>query len=286
MTKSFHTLTEQRELLTKRGMLVGDEEAAERWLYNTNYYRISGYARQFQVAPRAGKNEFEQGVTFERVMGLLQLDDEFRTLLLEALTVVEISIRSRFAYEAGSIHGDQAFYLDENQYLDITPDLHKTISRMRSDLLRPKLATVQRYRNGDDLSGVPIWVAIESMTFGILARMIQYFDDSAASRATAHSLSLPWQGFQSTVHAFAVLRNLCAHHGQLWHRRLDITAPVLNKDKRFEPKYLANGPYGTIIALKRFMRAIDHTTAWPSRVDAHLLRDHEYATGIYSPAPR
>ena len=286
MTKPFQTLAEQRETLAKRGLLIGDEQAAERWLHDTNYYRFSGYARQFQIAPRAGRNEFEQGVTFERVIGLLRFDDEFRVLLQEALTIVEISVRSRFAHEAGRVNGDQAFYLDETFYLDITPDLPKAIGKMRSELLRPKLITVERYRDGDDLSKVPIWVAIELVTFGMLARMIQYFDDPTPARATAQSLSLPWQGFQSTLHAFAVLRNLCAHHGQIWHRRLDITAPVLKKDKRFEPEYQANGPYGTIVALKRFVRAIDRTTTWPSRVDAHLLRDSEYAAGIYSPAPR
>lgn len=216
MNKPFLTVPQQLELLESRGLGM-DIPSPDRALYDANYYRLSGYARQFQTDPKRGDNTFEPGSSLGRIVDLMRFDDALRRLLFEGLTIVETTMRSRFAHEAGRVHGNRAFYLEHESYLGITPNLGGHISKMESELRRPS-PTVARYRNGPDLSAVPIWVAVEVVSFGMLARMVQYFEDPAAARATAESLSVPWIGFQSTVHAFAVLRNACAHHAQLWHR--------------------------------------------------------------------
>jgi abortive infection bacteriophage resistance protein len=284
--KPFLTLAEQRRLLCERGLDMLDGETAEQLLYDLNYYRISGYARQFQRAPSSGDENFEPGARLERVVILLRLDSDLRALLFEALSRIEVTVRSRFAHEAGRVHGSSAFYLERDQYLSITPGLDEHLAKARAELLRPRLATVARYRDGTDLSRVPIWVAVEHLSFGMLARMVQYFEDSTPARATAHSLSVPWTGFQSTAHALAVLRNVCAHHGQLWNRRVDIVAPVHKKDRRGERSFDNGSVYSSIIAVKRWMRAIDRQSAWSERLDALLDQDAEFEEGIVRPKPR
>lgn len=286
MNKPFLTVPQQLELLKARGLEI-DLPSPDRALYDANYYRFSGYARQFQADPSRGDNTFESGTSLARIMNLMRIDDALRRLLFEGLTIVETTMRSRFAHEAGRVHGNRAFYLEHDSYLDITPNLGGHVSKLESELRRPS-PSVARYRSGGDLSAVPIWVAVEVVSFGMLARMIQYFEDSAAARATAESLSVPWIGFQSTVHAFAVLRNACAHHAQLWHRPSGIPAAPAKKDRRFEPPYDANGRslYAAVIALKRYLAAIDRHADFPRRVDELLAADALYAEGIYFPRPR
>ncbi len=286
MAKPFLTIDQQAGLLRDRGLVINDEAAAKELLYRVNYYRLSGYARQFQVNPRSGANEFERGSQIERIAELIELDTKLRALLIEALTEIEIGVRSRFAYEAGLRLGPDAFYLEPEKYLDITPDLRSHITKIERELSRPKLRTVERYRNGDDLSGVPIWVAVESITFGALAKLMWYLEDPTATQVTADRLSLQRTGFASAIHSFAVLRNVCAHHGQLWHRSFDVQFATLPKEKRREPKHLPGSAYTGIIVAKRFLRAMGRAEDWGDRVDA-LLASHEvFRAGILEPAPR
>jgi abortive infection bacteriophage resistance protein len=214
-------------------------------------------------------------------------DEALRRLLSTALVEVELTIRARFAHSAASVHGEAAFYLDRRRYLPITRDLDTHIGGLERELRRPS-PMVARYRRGDDLSMVPIWVAIELMSFGTLARMIQYLDDPTPAKKTAETLSLPWTGFQSTVHALAVLRNACAHHSQLWHGRFSIVAAPARKDRRGERACAGNdgSVYATIAALKRYMRAIDKERgeAFGTALEELLDDDPEHAEGITFPS--
>jgi abortive infection bacteriophage resistance protein len=287
MDKPHLSLTAQRELLRSRGLELGSDEETDRALYDRSYYRISGYARQFQVDPKDGRNDFIPGTSLAQILELMDLDEELRKLLFSGLTEVELSVRSRFAHEAAGILGADAFYLRPESYLRITPDLDAHVTSIERELRRPSV-TVSRYRSGDDLSRVPVWVAIEMVSFGVLARMVQYLEDSTPARRTAQSLSLPWTGFQPTIHALAVLRNGCAHHAQLWHRRSNIVAAPEKKDLRNEREYAKNAGsiYATIIALKRYTRALDRHSPFGERVDELLDRNASFADGVCFPSAR
>ncbi|WP_181032909.1 hypothetical protein [Clavibacter michiganensis] len=58
MDKPHLSLAAQRELLRSRGLELASDEETDRALYDRGYYRISGYARQFQVDPRDARNDF------------------------------------------------------------------------------------------------------------------------------------------------------------------------------------------------------------------------------------
>ncbi|MFC4372463.1 Abi family protein [Citricoccus nitrophenolicus] len=95
---------------------------------------------------------------------------------------------------------------------------------------RSKSPTIARYTaDSGSLEDVPVWVAVEVLSFGSIAKMVQYLQDDYPARAVASSYSVKWAGFQSTIHSLAVLRNVCAHHAQIWHRKLDIQCPTNRK---------------------------------------------------------
>lgn len=279
------TIDKQLDLLASRGLLVEDRVSASRDLLNTNYYRLSGYARQFQTGPVAN-NQFSPGTTFDGLMVAHDRDVELSSALLDALCVVERSLRARYAHFLALELGEQAFYLEPGHYLPITPRLGTFIDKLTGELDRSKTRTVERYRQGEDFSAVPIWVAIEVVSFGSMSKMLQYLARDAPARALAASYSVPWDGFQSTVHSLAVLRNRCAHHGQLWHRRLDVQTPVQRKLRRHEPDFDPQGPYAAIIAVKRLLTSITKDDPRVSRLIAFFDDDHWTRAGFLFPAPR
>ncbi|MFP3465941.1 Abi family protein [Leifsonia sp. SIMBA_070] len=286
MLKPFLTLDHQVILLRSRGLHIGDPDEAAALLHRLNYYRVSGYGRQFQRAPSRGDDRFDTGSSLSRIQEMAELDAQLRALLTEALVEIEIGVRSRFAYEAGRESGPYAFYLDEASYLDITPGLRGHIAKIERELSRPRLRTVQRYRVGDDLSAVPIWVAIEHMTFGALAKTLWYLATPVPALRTADALGVQRSGFGSTVHSFAVLRNVCSHHGQLWHRSFDVMFSTLAKEKRRESPHAPASTYSGIVAAKRFLRAMGRDDDWSERVDALLASDPGFREGILLPQPR
>lgn len=273
--------------MTGRGLEVVDREMATRTLFNSSYYRLSGYARQFQVSPRSATGQtFEPGTTFETVVAAHDHDEQLSALLLDALCVIERSLRARFAYHLAHQHGNQAFYLDPVSYLAVTPHLSSFLDKLEGELSRARRPTVARYAVADDYSAVPVWVALEVFSFGSMSKILEYLVDDRAARAVAASYSVPWGGFTSTVHSLAVLRNTCAHHGQLWHRRLDVQTPVQRKTRRHEPAFDSQGPYAAVIAIKRFLLAIDPADQRAARVRDFFESGSPFVSGFLSPAPR
>ncbi|MEW6924277.1 Abi family protein [Trueperella pyogenes] len=276
-------LSQQAELLVQRGLIVADLCQLEDFLRVNNYYRFSGYAREFQESPREQKNAFVRGITLDRIRDLMELDRQLRQLILDALERIEVTTRSAFAYESGKTYGEGAFYLEKENYLDKTPDLEIHLNKIRSQLMRSGQPAVARYRDGDNLSRVPIWVAVETLSFGTLAKMCQYLRDDHAVKATADSLSIQKTSFSDTLHAFSNLRNRCAHYDQLWNRSFDIAFKVLPKETKNAPTFKHPGSYGGILVIRRWLRSFDQSSDWFDRVTDLLEINSEYREGILNP---
>ena len=78
----------QVTLLAGRGLVIDDEAACAVFLAATNYYRFSGYARYFQVAPDKGDDQFKPGTTFQAIREIHDSDETLRGLLGQPLAVL------------------------------------------------------------------------------------------------------------------------------------------------------------------------------------------------------
>jgi abortive infection bacteriophage resistance protein len=284
--KPAKTLDEQVALVVERGLDVRDVARAKAFLLNTNYYRLSGYMRQFQRDPAGHDDNFVEGARFDDVARAYEFDVKLSQVLLRDLCVVERSVRARFAYHLAQVHGELAFYLERSSYMDVMPKRDEFVGKLVGELERSRRQTVRRYVVGGDYSNVPVWVAVEEMSFGALSNMLQYLLDDEPARLTAASYSHQWAGFQSTIHSLAVLRNRCAHHGQIWHRRLDKQTPIQRKRLRHEPEFDVQGPYAAIIAVKRLLAQIEGESYNAGKYAAFLGASPELAVGVYFPRPQ
>ena len=95
--------SQQIELLTSRGLAISDKAAAESFLRQINYYRLSAYAKVF-YQPQSGE-VFIPGTRFEQVQSLYEFDRALRSLIDEALEPIEISMRTGLAYRLAHKYG-------------------------------------------------------------------------------------------------------------------------------------------------------------------------------------
>lgn len=300
--KPFKTLDELVALLTvDRGLSCDNPDELREFLSRTNYYRLSGYARQFQVSPRYGDNRFVQGSSFEQIRMIMSLDDELRSHLMQSLAVVEIGIRAALAYQYGKTYGATAFYLDTDFYrdeqsrvrdipLDIVKGIIRDFSRSRSPMLQRYVGETKPEDNLESqiayYSKVPIWVAVELVSFGKISNMLSNYADIAPAKEAAKSFEIQWDPFASTVHALHYLRNMCAHHRQLWNRRPDVQCTVQKKQRPRRVSFELNSFYSHIIMLNLYRKKLDGDSDQAEAIARILDSSQIYGKGIMDPRPK
>ena len=300
--KPFKTIDEMSSLLVqRRGLVCSSIDELKNFLERVNYYRFSGYAREFQHAPKYGDNNFMDGVSFQQIVNLMEMDSKLRHLLLEQLGIIEIAIRAKIAYEYGHDYGNTAYYLDIDNYNEgNNPSVDRPFSIVQgilSDLERDKSRMLGRYADSSIISNdfdskckryrnVPIWVAVEVLSFGRISNMITYIKDINPAKRVAASLGVQWGPFADVIHSFSVMRNLCAHHRQLWNRRMDIKCPVQKKLRPRNIHFTSTSPYAHIIMTNYYRSKIDGDTSVANQINDLLKRNYEFAEGIYRPNPK
>lgn len=281
-----------RLLIQDRGLICPDVNELRKFLSRTNYYRFSGYARDFQENPKKGKNSFIDNTSFQDINKLINLDAKLRILLTEQLSVIEIAIRAKLAHEFGNEYGSSAYYLDCNTYAN--QDLAKNfiIPGILSDLDHDKSRIVQHYSKKnfstrfEKYQDVPIWVAVEVLSFGRISNMISYSKNIEVTKRVAKSLGVQWKPFSSVVHSLHVLRNLCAHHRQLWNRPMRIQCPVQKKLRPKEIKFDSKSLYAHILMANHYRKVIDGDTSIAEQIQELLDKNDVFAKGIYLPHPK
>lgn len=229
-TKPFLTFPEQLALLKSRGLTVADEEMAIRQLSHVGYNRLHGYLSQWCVVterePEGRVEHYENGCAMENALALYAFDRRLRLSLMDAIERIEVALKVQIAYALGK-HGPLA-YLDQT-YLgsactgrrpNATEDNFQYLCRMnRASVDGSTEAIAKRMRDHYD-SEPPVWVATELWDLGLLCHVYDIMmvpdriEVAAAFEVPTYLMLASWIG--SIRH----VRNICAHHSQLYQRSL------------------------------------------------------------------
>ncbi len=136
---------------------------------------------------------------------------------------------------------------------------------------------MSRYRE------VPIWVAVEVMSFGRISNMLVYMKEITSAKKVAENIGVQWGPFSETIHSFSVLRNICAHWMQLWNRTLDIQCHVPKKYRPRNIKFTPNSMYAAIIMLNHYRLKIDGNNDIGDTIEKMLNDNPEFGNGIRNP---
>lgn len=275
MSKPAFTYQQQLDQLKSRGLDVPDEPFALHVLEHHNYYRLSAYRFSFTVP--GNPDQFRPGITFNQLWDLYHFDRSLRQLVMEACKRVEISTRSRWAYELGHQLGALA-YLENAHFSD--PLIHaRTLTKLDAEMCRSKEEFIRHHKSILSMPWPPAWVVAEVASFGNVSNLIGQLKAPSLRQSIADSYQLDETVLCSLLHHFCVLRNTAAHHSRLWNRKFTVTFQLpKRKPPHLHPNF--HSPPGTgnfrrihnsLILLVHLLQCIEPTTHWPERL-IRLLR--------------
>ena len=257
MPKVFRTIDEQLDILRGRGLSVPDDvvEEAKDFLIKNNYYRISGYSLTLR-----NHDVFYPSASFQNIMDIYNYDRELRNVLLWAIELIEVNIKSRYAYFFSKKYGGLG-YLDSSHYTD--SDRHAAIINRANDSIEKRLnheAYLQHYVNELN-EPIPLWAYVDLFTISDISVLYSISDDEI-KREIAKEYGLihnnAAQVLSNYLHGITIVRNLCAHDSRLFNR-LFIRKPDLNKrEQELLNKDLNGNPdnsklFGYILIIKRLL---------------------------------
>ena len=243
--KPFKTFQQQAQLLLSRGMTSAsthsDQHLAEQIakdLSFINYYRMSAYWYAYRKKTADGKytNQFKSNTYWETIRNLYMFDRRLRSILFDAISRIEIALRTQLAHHWAKDTGSSTPQNDTRCYNSaFCTSKQSTNSKQRKkSRYEVLLEKVNKYYNSanDDVSkhhlevygitqaeNLPIWVFIEYTTFGNLAALLAdgLFPKTVETIAQNFGFSNS-SIFISTINLLNDVRNICAHQGRLWNR--------------------------------------------------------------------
>ncbi len=258
----------QIALLQARGMVIPDQARAVRYLSHINYYRLRAYWLPFEATADGHEHCFKAGTTFDDALALYVFDRKFRLLVLEAIERVEVSFRTRFAYELALKYGSHA-YMDAAIFHNA--GLHRQLTEgLKEEIGRSHETFIDHYhRTYDEPDQPPIWAVCEVMSFGQLSKWFKNLKHRQDRQAIARAYAIDEAVLGSFMHHLTHIRNLTAHHCRLWNRRLTFTMTIPRTPTSlvtmFNPKD-DRRVYNTLVMLGYLLRLISPGTSWPKRM--------------------
>ena len=294
--KKFLSIEEQVSLIQRRGLILPSEKSAKNFLERQNYYRFSGYMRYFQEDLAGDEARFYPDTQWDEIVNIYRLDVELRSFLLRGLQEAELAARTAFALSEGEIHSPYEEYLQPTAYRRppnpaMTPTHHLIISELK----RSKEPYLHKYRkdSGSDterwIYDVPIWVAVEALSFGTLSKAISFRnDDNQVYAKTCSILGVKKQYLTRQLRSFTFVRNKCAHSARLWNSFVLDQPSVSNATKRraegvLGQNYGENSLLAVIVALDNFLFL---TNSWVGFLDEYMElveRNPAFHQGIANP---
>ncbi|MDE7291908.1 MAG: Abi family protein [Treponemataceae bacterium] len=223
---------DQAELLIKRGLTGISKPELEKFLNNVNYYRIRGYTYCYQNPD----STFKQGTSWQLILDDYLHDTELRTLIFEALSFIEIGIRTQLEYRMSLAHGSR-WYEDETLFHDkemLANDLKELDGHWRRSREMFKTHYETRY---DTSVSPPSWMIFETTTFGTVSKFFSNIDSSLSARNEIARYfgfgKYSAKVFVSWMRHLNLVRNICAHHSRLFSRSFIIKPmiPASRPDK-------------------------------------------------------
>lgn len=218
-TKPAVAIQDQVNTLKARGLVINDDALAARYLSNVSYYRLRAYTYPFQ--DNADPNHpFRVKVTFEQIIELYTFDRKLRLLLLDAIERIEIAFRTQIVYQWAMNHGSH-WHTNPSLYKD-TVQFAKHISSLSKEINRSNEAFIKHYsQTYTKPKEPPSWMSLEVSSLGLLSLMFLNLKKGSEKKAvTKHFGITDVNIMQNWIHAFCGIRNICAHHGRIWNRRL------------------------------------------------------------------
>lgn len=269
--------------LSDRGLNIGSEERALRYLRHIGYYRLSPYAIPFQK--RNTEHEFKADVSFDNLLDLYIFDRSLRLLVLDALERIEVSVRSAMSDYMSETYSDPHWYTSlkhfkntavHNSLIKIMRNACESQLKRKAESSKMELnypSALEHYLTTYKTPELPpSWLMIETLTIGQLEMTYRNLKLRKDKTAIAKTLGLTAPVLESWLKSYVRVRNICAHHGRLWNAGLG-AYPLIPTS--FTIYWLQNQPihessrlrlYPVLVSLQSVLSVISPRSSWADRL--------------------
>lgn len=267
--KQILTIAQQMQSYIDAGMEITSQADVEKALKSVGFYRLRGYS--FPLYDNATK-KYVSGTKFENVLKLYQFDRSLSALIFSMTSKIEVALRVRLV-EALLIHGEALILLDSSIFKD--KKLYwQNMSSISSEIARSNDVFIKHNFDNHD-GGVPVWAAVEVLSFGTLSKIIKNLKAGTGSSYSILATNYQYKSkkgnvvtpsqkmLTSWIQGVSILRNMCAHNSRIYNRTIHTTPEILDADK-ITPPPAHNGLYQILLAMK-YLRSSDEE--WTVFVD-------------------
>lgn len=283
-TKPHLTYEQQLTKIRANGLHVADEDRALRALKQFGYYRLSGYWYDWRSHPSDQRHTsrlstFEPGHSFDDLIAIYEFDRHLRPLLFAGIESLELSLRAQMAYELGAI--DPWLHLKREYLNDLADRAIGDQGEAQFDLLQRRVCELMdrskenfasHFRSRYD-GQPPLWIAVETWDLGLLATLFELLRDPLQLQIARPYGVSHRSTFISWLKALNQLRNICAHHGRLFKRKVKPEPGTAAMKRMPELAHVPGLPpirkeklYPTLVALTFLHQQVDPYSGWRVRV--------------------
>ena len=211
--KKHLSLSEQVNLLKRRGLIIDDSNEAMQTLFSINYYRLSGYLHDFKQ-PKT--DNYIVGFSWKRLKHIYDFDRKLTRILLYALEDIEETLKARLSYTLTAQHPDDPLiYLRPRVYREYNPYIRFLQHFYEAKENNQNLPFI-KHHNKKYGGFLPMWVAIELFTMGNLQAVYnnlkpKYQKELAKSYKTGPRQLANW------IENLTYTRNHLAHYMRVYN---------------------------------------------------------------------
>ncbi|MEE1181260.1 MAG: Abi family protein [Treponema sp.] len=256
-TKTATTLAEQAQILLDRGLNdIGKEDLIKK-LSSVNYYRLRGYTYPYQDNTDIN-TPFKKDNSWNIIWSDYILDLNLRTLLFEAISYIEIALRSQLTLNMSLKHqpswySEKDNFFNENNFVSDLSELLKNWSRSKEKFK-------EHYENSYDSARLPpSWIIFETATYGVMSKYYGNLKNSITEKdKIAQYFGFPHgcsDYLKSWLQNLNIIRNICAHHGRLFSKT-NIVIPSFPKKlpgNWISMEFKGNKIYSSVCVVKRLL---------------------------------
>lgn len=217
--------------------------------------RVSGYSLTLR-----NHDVFSKSATFQNIIDIYSFDRELRHILLKYLEIIEVQLKSVYAYEFTKVKGSIG-YLDANNFTN--PDVHQRLLEKAEEQKNKRLPHEAYLKHFiEDLKQpLPLWAYVDLLTIADISFFYSISENSIQASVAAQ-LNIPHKITGKFMHSMTILRNLCAHGSRLYNRLFE-QKPKLSKNERSLLQILKNGKtddahlYSFMFVIKRLLPKTD-----------------------------
>jgi abortive infection bacteriophage resistance protein len=261
-SKSHFSIDKQIIQLQSRGMLFNDESLAKHYLSHINYYRLTAYWLPYEKDHET--HAFKESTSFEEVLKYYTFDRSLRLLLLSAIEKIEVSIRTQMAYTLTAKYGAHAHL---KQYVFNSSKYEKNILNLRREHERSDEVFISHFTDNYKEILPPLWASVELMSLGMISHWFSSIDKKEDRQNISRKYKLDEKLLRSYLHHVTIVRNICAHHGRVWNKRVKVASLLARKPQILAKSFNSDNMkthniYNTLVYMSYFLSIIEPSNNW------------------------